>query len=144
MASDRVRTLAIGWLLYAGFILSMACFGLPFILAGLIVTQLPEQAGQAPPFWFGVAFASFGAFFSALVVFASIPTLVGAWGLYRNYAWAWILILMLAVWHFFSMPLGTALSLWTLHVLYTEGMPMDFSWLWRRPPPASPPDSPSP
>lgn len=145
--ASSLRSLAVGWGLYAGLTMLVGCSGLLFVAMGGLVATLPQESGEPAPVWVGVLFGTMGLMVTGIIWAASLPTLVGAWGLYRGRPWAKLLILMLAIWNFFQMPVGTALSLWTVYVLYRGGMDLDFSWMWRKPardpgPPGSAPGSP--
>lgn len=61
--------------------------------------------------------ATIGAGFLVLV---SLPGIVGGFGLLRGQPWARILLLVVAAFEIFHLPLGTALAVYTFWVLLSE------------------------
>ena len=125
------RTLAIGWACYAGFnILIFGLMGLFFAGIGGLVTVLPDSnTGEQAPAWVGLLFGSFGGGFACLVSLFMLPAVVAAWALWTHRPWARVLAGAVSVWSLFNMPIGTALGIWTLYVLFKDGVDLS------RPPP---------
>jgi hypothetical protein len=48
------------------------------------------------------------------------PTLIGGWGLMRFRPWSRLLMIIISVLHLFSVPLGTALGVYGLWVLFND------------------------
>ena len=112
----NVRILGILWLIY-GALRGMAAFWILFVsrfVAPAILSRIPVE-----PLGFPLArIISSALFFQAgLATFIAIAGLVTAWGLMQHEAWARTLAIITAVVALLSLPLGTALGVYTLIVM---------------------------
>ena len=62
---------------------------------------------------------------AGLIVFLSIPGMVGAWGLLKGKSWARVLMIVIGVLELLHFPLGTALGVYTLWVMFQPAQPVD-------------------
>ena len=68
-----------------------------------------------------------GTVLTAIIIIMSLPGLIAGWGLlsYRN--WARIVAIVLCVLHLFNFPLGTAMGIYGLWVLFNKDTERLFS-----------------
>jgi hypothetical protein len=64
--------------------------------------------------------AILGVFIVAIVCIVSLPALIGGIGLIKYKNWARVLMIIISVLHLFSVPIGTALGVYGLWVLFHE------------------------
>lgn len=57
---------------------------------------------------------------AAFFVILSIPSIIAGVGLLKRREWARILTIVLGVLHLFGFPVGTALGIYTLYVLFND------------------------
>jgi hypothetical protein len=106
----HVKAVAVLWIIYGAlgllftFFLFAALFGISFI---------PDMGYDAPVILRTVA-VGLGMFFAIL----TLPELIAGFGLYNYREWGRILGLALAFLNLISFPLGTALSIYTLVILF--------------------------
>ncbi|MBV8573131.1 MAG: hypothetical protein JO319_21125 [Acidobacteriaceae bacterium] len=50
----------------------------------------------------------------------ALPAILGGWGLLNFKPWSWLLMLIVSILHLFHFPLGTALGVYGLWVLYND------------------------
>ncbi len=50
----------------------------------------------------------------------SLPSIVGGWGLLQLKPWSWLLMVIVSILHLFHVPLGTALGVYGLWVLFSD------------------------
>lgn len=64
--------------------------------------------------------AVLGVFIVAVVCIVSLPALIGGIGLIKYKSWARLLMIIISVLHLLSVPIGTALGVYGLWVLFHE------------------------
>jgi len=97
--------------------------GLFFAGMGQLFTHLPDShTGETAPPIVGFFFGAFGLGMAALVAASMFPALLTAWALWSHRPWAKILAGATSLWSLFNMPLGTALGIWTLYILFKDGL----------------------
>jgi hypothetical protein len=114
---DHVKILGILNIVYGGLIclLGLVLF---LIFAGIagIVGASGEHDGQNVAPW--LAFA--GVVAGVILVLLGIPGVIGGWGLMNYQGWARILVIILSILHLPSIPIGTAIGVYGLWVLFNE------------------------
>lgn len=60
----------------------------------------------------------------AVVLFFSIPSIVGGWGILNGKPWALTLLLVMGCFKLFSFPIGTALGIYTIWVYAEDRRPV--------------------
>ena len=50
----------------------------------------------------------------------ALPSILGGWGLLNLKSWSWLLMVIISVLHLFHVPLGTALGVYGLWVLFND------------------------
>lgn len=124
---DKVRTLAIVWLVYAGISLLMGFAGLTFarhFFAGAMGPwggawggpwmHGPWAQGGPPVPWFWPAVL--GVAWAALIVRCLLAVAAG-WGLLEHASWGRVVAIIAAILSLIKFPFGTAMGIWTLVVL---------------------------
>jgi hypothetical protein len=61
-----------------------------------------------------------GSVLASFFVLISAPSIIGGIGLLRGASWARVLVMILAVFQLFNVPIGTALAIYTFWVLMQE------------------------
>ena len=91
-----------------------------FVLgAGSAATILASDGG--PDAAVGAAWAGgCMTFIAVLIAVMSIPSVLAGWGLSKNKAWARILAIIIAILSLPSFPIGTALGVYALVILFNE------------------------
>ncbi|MEE9441399.1 MAG: hypothetical protein V3V99_01875 [candidate division Zixibacteria bacterium] len=95
----------------------LICFSIFVFMAGIGVVAGDYEAQGILTF--------IGSFMLMLGVITGIPSIIGGWGLLYRKSWARILVIVLSVLHIFDPPLGTALGIYALVILFKdEAQPM--------------------
>ncbi|HEX4230984.1 MAG TPA: hypothetical protein VHZ07_20070 [Bryobacteraceae bacterium] len=127
-------------------ILSMVLGGLGLVVALGVFALFGGIAGAA-----GVAnsgndglagagiVAVIGLFLAGVIAVISLPQLLGGWGLINYKPWARVLMIVVSVVSLLHVPLGTALGVYGLWVLFNEETKYLFAHGGRPPAPYSPP-----
>ena len=50
----------------------------------------------------------------------ALPSIIGGWGLINLKPWSWLLMVIISILHLFHVPLGTALGVYGLWVLFSD------------------------
>jgi hypothetical protein len=50
----------------------------------------------------------------------ALPSIIGGWGLLNLKPWSWLLMVIISILHLFHVPLGTALGVYGLWVLFSD------------------------
>ncbi len=111
------RILAILYIISA----ALQIIGLLFVtlFMSFIIPFIMEEAGPDAE-WVFVWLVPFIRIIAALVIlFFSIPSIIGGVGLLNNKSWALMLLLVLGCFKLFSFPIGTAIGIYTIYV-YSE------------------------
>jgi len=100
---------------------SLQILGLLFVSAfiSMIIPFITEEAGPEAQ-WVLVWIVPFIRIIAAVVIlFFSIPSIIGGIGLLNNKTWSLTLLLILGCFKLFSFPIGTAIGIYTIYV-YSE------------------------
>lgn len=115
---DHVKILGILNIVWGGLIClgGLALFLIFAGVAGLVgaTAEHGDQWGVAP--W--VAFV--GVVIGILLVVLGVPGVIGGWGLMNYQGWARILVIILSILHLPSIPVGTAIGVYGLWVLFND------------------------
>lgn len=106
--AQHVKILGWCFLIYHGLLLLLG-IGLFLIVSGAGVLSGDRQAMLVT--------GAVGTFLAALFLILSLPGLIAGVGLLRFRPWARILAIVLGALHLLSIPIGTALGIYTLWVL---------------------------
>jgi hypothetical protein len=121
-----VNTLAIFWWVLGGLqVLGALLFGVlmgGFGLIPLLTSGGDEDALVAGGVLLGLAF-----FMSVFMTVMALPTLLTAWGLQKRKGWARILAMVLGALQLLSIPIGTAMGIYTIVVLTKPEVVREFS-----------------
>ncbi len=94
-----------------------------FGIASIILPMIARQQPQPIPLFVPTLMTGLG----TLVALVAVLSLAVGWGLYQRAPWARILALVMAFFSLLSIPLGTALGIYTLVVL----LPAESEAEWR-------------
>jgi hypothetical protein len=141
---DHVRILGILNIVWGGLIVLAS--GILLLLFGGIAGFLGLSSGNdsvmAAPIMALIGFC-----IAFLVLLVGLPGIIGGWGLLHYKGWGRIVIIIVSILHLPTIPIGTALGVYGIWVLFnreterlfqTGGQPPYF------PPPAPPPVPPNP
>jgi predicted membrane-bound dolichyl-phosphate-mannose-protein mannosyltransferase len=85
-------------------------------MAGVITAAAKDQDNAvAAPIIAGVGIAV-----GIFLLLLSLPSIIGGWGLIKFRPWSRILMIILSVLHLLNVPLGTALGVYGLWVLFND------------------------
>jgi len=108
-----ILNLVMGCLTAFGAIVVFAVMG---GLAGVITASGdPEAQRIGAPLMAGIGVA-----IAVFLLILSAPTLIGGWGLLKFKPWSRILMIIVSIFHLFHIPLGTALGVYGLWVLFND------------------------
>jgi len=108
----HVKLIAIFWIVYGGLGLLWA-----FILfATLIGVSFIPHISEEGIYILRVA----GVFISGIIAIFSLPEVIAGIGLLKRKEWARILALVVSFLNLIAIPLGTALGIYTLVILFNE------------------------
>jgi hypothetical protein len=100
---------------------SLQILGMLFVAAfiSIIIPFIMDEAGPDAQWIFVwiVPFIRVIALF--IILFFSLPSIIGGVGLLTNKSWSLTLLLVLGCFKLFSFPIGTAIGIYTIYV-YTE------------------------
>lgn len=108
----HVKLISVFWIVYGGlgllwaFILFATLFGVSFI---------PDISEEGIYILRGV-----GVFVSAIIAIFSLPEVIAGIGLLKKKEWARILALVVSFLNLIAIPLGTALGIYTLVILFND------------------------
>src|SRR5262245_54097837 len=113
--ADHVKMVAILNIVYGGLGLLVALLILVIFggVTGLVVADGDPDAHIAAPIVGAV-----GGFVFLILVLASAPAVIAGVGLLKFRSWSRILTIIVSIIHLFSLPLGTALGIYGLWVLF--------------------------
>ena len=112
--ANKVKTLSIFWLAYAGLILVTGFAGLSFARMFFNGPFSPWFHGGSPMPWFMPELLRFA--WITIVVRAVLAAAAG-WGLWERASWGRIVAIVAAFLNLLKFPLGTAMGIWTLVLL---------------------------
>ncbi len=113
---DLVAYLHIGW---GALILLVAIIAAVAILGGGWITGDESII---------VITTSVGIAVAVLLVILSLPSIIGGIGLLKRKPWSRILIIVLSILHLFSFPIGTAIGIFSLYVLFQDQARGEFEY----------------
>ena len=115
---QHIKILSVLFILFG--VIGLVAAGAVLILGATAVSAIlssdnsPDaQAGAA---WAGGCMT----FLAALLGILSIPSIIGGWGLSKHKAWSRVLIIVLAILSLPQFPIGTALGVYALIVMFNE------------------------
>jgi hypothetical protein len=82
-----------------------------------VITAAAESRDSAVG---GPIVAGIGIVVAFFLLLLSAPSIVGGWGLLKFKPWSRILMIVVSVFHLFHIPLGTALGVYGLWVLFSD------------------------
>lgn len=109
-----VLNIAWGAMGFIGALVVMLIFGGALGVVGMVVGDEPD-AGMAVPI---LAFV--GGAISLLLLVTSVPAIAAGIGLLRAAPWARLLAIIVSALHLFAFPIGTALGIYGLWVLFSD------------------------
>ena len=124
---EHLRLLTIFYYIWAGFQSLGGLIGLAFMGVGAILVSSPQlvQVNNPPPPWFGAVFAGMGALvFVAVEGMAALSFFTGRFLARRQYHTFCVVISVL---NCMSLPLGTALGVFSILVLQRSSVKALFS-----------------
>ncbi len=141
---DHVKILGILNMVWGGLIVLAG--GIVLLVFGGIAGFLGLSSGNdsvvAAPIM-----ALIGLGIAFLVVLVGLPGIIGGWGLLNFKGWARILMIIVSILHLPTVPIGTALGVYGIWVLFnqeTERLFQTGGQMPYFPPPSQPPAPPSP
>jgi hypothetical protein len=129
-AAEHSKILGIMHLAYGGMhLFSVIVMVIVFFVMGIMMPFASAEAGAPPAALFGVIFLIVGAFSLLL----TIPPLVAGYGFLKRKSWSKVAGTISAIMSLISIPMGTALGVYTLWFLFGEKgrqlySPDEFSW----------------
>jgi len=114
---DHVRILGILNIVWGGFIClgGLVLFLLFTGIAGAVGAAAEHGDREAAP-WLALA----GVVIGALFVVLGIPEVIAGWGVMNYRGWARILLIIISILHLPSIPIGTAIGVYGLWVLFND------------------------
>jgi hypothetical protein len=108
----HVKLISVLWIVYGGLGLLWA-----FIIFGTLigVSFIPDMSEEAV-----YILRSIGVFVSAIIGIFSIPEVITGIGLLKKKEWARIMGMVLSFLNLLAIPFGTALSIYTLVILFRD------------------------
>jgi hypothetical protein len=107
---DHVKVIGILWIILGALYLCLAFFA---FLVFFGVAQIPNVEDISPSI-----LRLIGIVASSLLGAIGLPQLIGGWGLLQHKEWARILMLVISFLTVFHVPFGTALSVYSMIVLF--------------------------
>jgi hypothetical protein len=112
--NPHVRLVAILHIIFGalgliGALIVLAVFGLA---GGIVVSQGEGMAATI--------IGMVGMCIVGLIALLSVPGIIGGWALLARKSWARVLMIVLGALNLFHFPLGTALGIYTLWVMFQE------------------------
>ncbi len=109
--NGHIKALGAIYLVWGGMgiiagVIVMAIF---LIGSGLMATEDPGA---------GLVFGTIGAIVILMIAIISIPNILAGWALIKHKPWGRILTIILSILNLFAFPLGTALGVYGLWVLF--------------------------
>lgn len=97
-----------------GIIVLIVMGAMSQMIASAIAASNPDFAGAAP------FITAIGAGFAVFLLLLAAPAIIGGWGLLNFRPWARTLMIVLSILHLIHVPLGTALGVYGLWVLFSD------------------------
>jgi len=99
-----------------GIVVAVAFFLLGAGTAATIISQDQSSEGQVGAAWAGGCITAI----AALIGLMAIPSILAGWGLSQRKSWARILTIILAVLSLPQFPIGTAIGVYALVILFND------------------------
>jgi hypothetical protein len=111
----------VGYLFIILGVLGLAAALAVFVIGAGAAAVVGSQAGNDPEAA-GAALASGGCMtaIAALVGILSLPSVLAGWGLLKGRSWARILTIILAILSLPNIPIGTAIGVYALWVMFND------------------------
>lgn len=115
---QHVKVLSVLFIIFGvlGLLLAGAIFVFGAGTAATILSQEPGPDGQVGAAWAGGCITAM----AALVGIISIPSIIAGWGLSKRKEWARILTIIIAILNLPHFPIGTAIGVYALVVMFNE------------------------
>jgi hypothetical protein len=138
---EHLRLLTIFWYIWAGIEAAAGLIGFAFIAMGVFISTSPQVArsNNPPPPWFGAMFAGMGGLFLVTVEATAVLSLLTGRFLSRRQHPTFCIVISAI--NCMSMPLGTALGVFTILVLQRPSVKALFDG--SAPPGSAPPPMPA-
>lgn len=120
---EHIRILGILNIIMGGLVALLGCFillltgGFATFLGAAIRNGYGDSADGAMA---APIIATVGLAVAIFFILLSLPSIIGGWGLLRFKSWSRILMIVVSVLSLFHVPLGTALGVYGLWVLFSE------------------------
>jgi hypothetical protein len=115
---EHIRVLGILNLIMGGFV-ALAGVVILLIMGG-IAGVITAAAGNGDDRMGGTVVAVIGVVVAIFFLILAAPTVIGGWGLLKFRPWSRPLMIVVSVFHLLHVPLGTALGVYGLWVLFSE------------------------
>ena len=115
---QHIRILSVLFIIFGilGVLGAIAFFVLGAGAAATILSQDDSPDAEIGAAWTGGCFT----FIAALIAVLSIPSIIAGWGLSKRKSWARILTIILAVLSLPQIPIGTAIGIYALVILFND------------------------
>ncbi len=111
----EIKNLSVLWGVFGAFQMMVGlCTGVLFGMFGFV----PMLSGDEEGMILGGVFMGFAVLFVLMFCLFSIPGLVVAWGLSKQYKWAGIVAGLMSLFLLLNFPIGTMIGGYTLYVLF--------------------------
>ncbi|MGN6182559.1 MAG: hypothetical protein ACTHQM_02775 [Thermoanaerobaculia bacterium] len=116
--AQHVKVLSVLFMILGvlGILVAVAFFFLGAGTAATILSQDRSAEAQTGAAWAGGCIT----FIAALIGILSIPSIIAGWGLGKYKSWARILTIVLAILSLPSFPIGTAIGVYALVILFND------------------------
>ena len=115
----RLNALGIVWMIASSLMALLGvAFGLMFMGFGGLATSLPDtNTGEPAPMWVGLLFGGMGLVFCGIFVVMGLLGFIAGHKARQGRTWALFVLVILGFSQLSSVPLGTALGIWTMAVV---------------------------
>ena len=107
----HITIIAVLYIVFNALALLIGCVVLAVLVGGGLLSG--EQEAM-------VATTSVGLFVVCFLLVLSLPGIIGGWGLLNRKSWARILVIVLSILNLLNFPLGTAVGVYSLWVLFNQ------------------------
>ena len=107
----HITIVAVLYIAFNALALLIGCVVLAVLVSGGLLSGEQEAL---------VATTGVGLFVACFLLALSLPGIIGGWGLLQRKSWARILIIVLSILNLLNFPLGTAVGVYSLWVLFNQ------------------------